>query len=409
MLRHGIDAALAVSLAAIALVEIWVPLPSAVGDGSPAVSTVVAVIACLALAFRRRWPLATALVVMLAWPVAFMIQPILILFWGQLVPIVVATYSVARYASRRGGLIGLAVAAACMLFFDLRVAELQDVGEIVFHWLAIMLAWLIGLLVRGSERRAAASRVRAIEVEAESRTRVLTAIADERARIARELHDIVAHAVTVMIVQAGAAEQVVADDPDHVREALATIRSTGADALAEMRRLVAMLRENEDNASADFVTGGAAAGGAREKLRPQPGLGEVAALVEDARGAGLDVRLTIEGEIVNLPAGVDLAAYRIVQEALTNVRRHASATRVDVRVHRSEDAVRVTVADDGNGGDANGGDANGGDANGGENQRAGGHGLIGMRERVALYGGELQAAGTAAGFTVHATLPVGVS
>ncbi len=394
MIHHGVDAVLAASLGVIALVEIWLPLPSAVGSGSSEISTVVAAIVCLSLAFRRRWPLASALVVMLAWPVAFAIQSLLVLFWGQLVPIVVATYSVSRYSSRNGGLIGLAAAAACMLFFDLRVVELHDVGEIVFHWLAIILAWLIGLLVRSAERRATDSRLRAIAIEATSRTRVMRAISDERARIARELHDIVAHAVSVMIVQAGAAEQVVTDDPDYVRRALTTIRSTGTAALAEMRRLVAMLREDEEPGVWLAAGGDGDAARSRERLRPQPGLRELNTLIEDARRAGLDVHMTVEGERAGLPAGIDLAAYRIVQEALTNVRRHASATRVDVRVQCSEDAVTVSVADNGTGA---------------ESPVEGGHGLIGMRERAALYGGKLHAAGTADGFTVRATLPVGTT
>lgn len=392
MIHYGVDVALAASLGAIALVEIWAPLPSAVGEGSPEISTVVAAIVCLSLSFRRRWPLAIALVVMLAWPVAFAIQPLFALFWGQLVPIVVATYSVSRYASRNGALIGLAAAAACMLFFDLRVVELHDVGEIVFHWLAIILAWLIGLLVRSAERRATNSRQRAIAIEAASRTQVIRAIADERARIARELHDIVAHAVSVMIVQAGAAEQVVIDDPDYVRKALVTVRQTGTEALAEMRRLVAMLREDEEPTTQSFAEGDVHTARSRERLRPQPGLRELTTLVEEARRAGVDVHMTVEGEHVGLPAGLDLAVYRIVQEALTNVRRHASATRVDVRVLCTEDVVTVSVADNGTGA---------------ESPVAGGHGLVGMRERAALYGGELHAAGTAEGFTVKATLPVG--
>jgi signal transduction histidine kinase len=384
LLRHVLDGCLAAALAGIGVVEIWAPLPSAEGSGSLVLSTVVAVVLCLSLAFRRVWPLGTALVVLLVWPIAFAIQPILILFWGQLVPIVVATYSVARYARGRGGYLGALAALACLLFFDLRVAELQESGEIVFHWTLVSVSWVIGRIVRGAERRAAEARRQAIETETASRTRVLAAIADERARIARELHDIVAHAVSVMVVQAGAAEQVVTEDPTYARAALATIRTTGSDALSEMRRLVAMVRETETEPGADRERG---------DLRPQPGIGALASLIEEARRDGLDVRLREDGIARVLPTGLDLAVYRIVQEALTNVRRHASASLVEVIVRYSADSVHVEVHDDGAGVTG---------------KIMHGHGLIGMRERAALYGGSLEAMPRAdRGFTVRAILPVG--
>lgn len=376
LLRGVGDAALAAVLTLLAIVEIWLPLSSAQGSGSPGLSTVVAVILCLSLAARRRWPLATALVVTLAWPIVFSIQPILILFWGQLVPIVVATYSVARYGNRAATLVGAGGAVACLLFFDLRVVELQDPGEVAFHWLVVTLAWVIGIVVRNAERRAAESRRLAIEIATEARTRTLAAIADERARIARELHDIVAHAVSVMVVQAGAAEQVIGDDPEYVRGALATIRSTGADALTEMRRVVSMLRESEE----------------RDELRPQPGIEGMATLIEEARAGGLDVTFTVEGEPHPLAPGLDLATYRIAQEALTNVRRHALASRAEVTLFFTGSSVQLEVRDDGTGGSA---------------ESIVGHGLIGMRERVALYGGNLETVPSdGAGFIVRATLPV---
>src|SRR5690554_5678638 len=180
-----LDASFALALAVLAVVEVWLPLPSVEGSGSPVASTIVAVILCLALAFRRAAPLVAALVVLLTWPLAFTITPLLVLFWGQLVPIVVATYSVARHGGRRASLIGAGAAVACLLFFDLGVAELQEPGEVFFHWLVVVLAWLIGFMVNRAERRAAEAQRRAVEVETQSRTLMLTAIADERARIAR--------------------------------------------------------------------------------------------------------------------------------------------------------------------------------------------------------------------------------
>ena len=374
MLGWVIDVSFALALTGAAVAEIWLPLPSVVGTGDPVVSTVVAGILCLSLALRRAFPLATAITVLLTWPVIFSMQPILVLFWGQLVPIVIATYSVARHGNRRDSLIGAAAAAAVLLFFDFGVAALQQPEEIFFHWFVVVLAWVIGSLVNRAERRAAEAQRRAVDIEAESRTRMIGALADERSRIARELHDIVAHAVSVMVVQAGAAEQVVEDDPAFVRTALASIRSTGADALGEMRRVVAMLRDDSEG-----------------PLRPQPGLDGLSALAEDARQAGLNVSVSVEGEPHVLPAGLELAAFRIVQEALTNVRRHSGATRAAVSIDYTDAAVVVQVRDDGSGG----------------HHSTEGHGLIGMRERAALYGGRLETVPSAGkGFTVRAELPV---
>jgi signal transduction histidine kinase len=374
MLGWIVDVSFALAIVGAAVTEIWLPLPSVVGTGDPVVSTVVAVVTCIALALRRAFPLATALIVLLTWPVVFSIQPILVLFWGLLVPIVIVTYSVARHGGRRDSLIGAATAAACLLYFDFGVAALQQPEEIFFHWFVVILAWVIGSLVNRAEGRAAEAQRRAVDIEAESRTRMLGAIADERSRIARELHDIVAHAVSVMVVQAGAAEQVVDDDPAFARTALASIRSTGADALGEMRRVVAMLRDDSEG-----------------PLRPQPGLDGLSALAEDARQGGLDVSVSVDGKPQVLPAGLELAAFRIVQEALTNVRRHSGAGAATVSIDYTDDAVVVQVSDDGSGG----------------TDSTEGHGLIGMRERAALYGGRLETTTSAGqGFIVRAELPV---
>ena len=393
-LRFIGDAAFASALAAVAVAEVWLPLPSAQGQGSPLLSSVVAVTLCLALAFRRRWPLTTALVVLLTWPLAFTLQPILILFWGQLVPIVVATYSVARYAPSPGKYIGGIAAGACLVFFDLRVAELQDFGEVVFHWLAVGLAWAIGMAVQAADQRAKDSRRREIQIQAESSTRVHAALAEERARIARELHDIVAHAVSMMTVQAGAAEQVVTQNPEFTRQALASIRNTGSAALDEMRRLVVILRED------DATPAQSGQHDADSPMRPQPGIADLPALIAQAQSGALGVHLSIEGAVEMLPTGLDLAAYRIVQEALTNVRKHADATSAYVKVRSDGVTLTIEVTDDGPGA--------GLPLARPEDIR--GHGIIGMRERAAFYGGTLAASGVdGTGFTVFASLPIGSS
>jgi signal transduction histidine kinase len=204
------------------------------------------------------------------------------------------------------------------------------------------------------------------------------AATQERARIARELHDVVAHHVSMVAVQAETARLTTPGMPPEGRERLAAIGDTARDALTEMRRLLGVLRADVD--------------GEAERA-PQPGLGRLDALVEEARAAGTTVHVAVHGQPVALPPGVDLTAYRIVQEALTNARRHAPGAAVDVEVAFRDDAVSVRVRDDGPG------PASGGD---------GGHGLVGMQERVAMVGGRLRVGpANGGGFAVEADLPVG--
>jgi signal transduction histidine kinase len=371
------DGALAVLIGALGVAEIWVPFPSVSGEGSREASTVLVLLVSCALVFRRRWPLGTALFIMLSALVVGSVTPILILFWGQLVPMLVAIFSVARHGRGREPWYGALAASGTLIFVDLTVDVLQSLNEIIFHWTVFVLAWTAGYGLHTMERRAKESMQRAIEAEVGSAKRTMGAISQERTRIARELHDVVAHAISVMVVQAGAAEQVIDDDPDVARRALKTIRSTGTGALAEMRRMVTMLRDTDQVG----------------ELAPQPGVASLPALLEDAKAGGLDVVLTIEGTQRSLPAGVDLAMYRIIQESLTNVRRHAAASHVQVLLSYRDDNVEVSILDDGHGAS---------DLN-----NTSGHGLIGMRERAALYGGRVEtASNNGAGFTVTATLPV---
>jgi len=388
-LQRLVDVGIAVLLAGIGVAEIWVPFTSVQGSGSAATTTVVVVLATLPLALRRVAPLPTALFVLAVWPVVFTVTPLLVLFWGQFVPMVVAVFSVARYGRGRQGVYGAVAGAATLLFLDFRVDVLQSPGEIVFHWLVFIVAWSVGRGLNVMELRAAESLRRAIEVEVASAERALAAVVEERTRIARELHDVVAHSVSVMVVQAGAAEQVVEDDPAHVRAALETIRRTGTEALAEMRRVVAMLRDAEEAGT----------------LTPQPGLGQLRVLVDEARSGGLEVSLTVTGTTDRLPAGLDLAAYRILQEALTNVRRHAGASHAEVHVRYEDESLTLEVRDDGRSRSTTGAEP------GPDPVAVGtgglGHGLIGMRERVGIYGGRLDAGPTRdGGFRVLAVLPL---
>ena len=209
-------------------------------------------------------------------------------------------------------------------------------------------------------------------VERSSREQALQAAADERARIARELHDIVAHSVSVMVVQAGAAQKAI-DDPEYVEKALDSIRSTGTTALEEMRRVVALIRDTESPAD----------------LQPQPDLASLEQLVADM---DIPTSLSVEGEERPLSATVALSAFRIVQEALTNVRRHASASSVQVTLRYLPESLEIEIADNGIGAAV----------------VVGGNGLIGMRERAQMYGGTVvTTTAPGEGFKVQAVLPVG--
>jgi signal transduction histidine kinase len=249
-------------------------------------------------------------------------------------------------------------------------------GNFVFTSIVFSVAWTIGFALSRKFREADEAKERAARAEREREERARLAVSDERARIARELHDVVGHSVSVMTVQASAARRRLRPHQEKEREALLVVEQTGREALAEMRRMVGVLRHPD----------------AAPALAPQPSLEFLDKLVEHAREAGLPVELRIEGEPVQLPAGVDLTAYRLVQEGLTNALKHARAQSAEVVVRYNDGNVELTVSDDGRGG-------GGGDG--------GGHGLVGMRERVSVYGGELEAGPRPeGGYRLRARLPV---
>ena len=228
---------------------------------------------------------------------------------------------------------------------------------------------LVRRVVRDRERRADMA-------ERERDLAAREAVVEERARIARELHDAIAHNVSMMVVQAGAERRVLGEERSSTREVLETVEQIGRGALTEMRRLVGMLRS-----------------GGEGPLTPQPGLADLERLVGQVREAGLPVDLQIEGERRELPVGLDLSAYRIVQEALTNALKHAGQARATVNVRYHDDSLELEVVDDGAGATTH--------------VASGGHGLVGMRERVALYGGRFEAGRRASGgFTVRVLLPI---
>lgn len=288
--------------------------------------------------------------------------------------VLLATFSVALYARRSewavaGGLLAVAgCVVALLLGFASESGSEPQVANVMIIALFAGSAWSAGWLLR---KRVAQTR----HVQARSDDLAREAVADERARIARELHDIVAHSVSIISVQAGAAEQYIERDPARAREHLGVVQSSARDALTEMRRLTGVLREQQ----VDY--------------EPQPGLERLGALVEQARAGGLDADLVERGERPVVPPGVDLAAFRIVQEALTNARKHAGRVAATVRVTYSDSEIAVAVT--------NGPGANGTTGDGS------GHGLVGMRERVRVYGGDLETGPTPdGGYRVAATLPL---
>jgi len=330
------------------------------------------------LAWRRRAPL-------LAWAIIWAGISLQALITGNspeglelMFVLGVGSYSVAAYSPLRRALAGLAVTAAGAAIYalanhDIMSGNTGNLWSAAFFATAILAAWLAGVFIRGRrEAVAQAARTAAAERQAEQ------AVADERARMARELHDVVSHNLSVVVLQAAGAQAAGGSDAG---PALEKIERSGRQALVEMRRLLGVLRQPGEQP-------------ARPELSPQPGLAELPALAEGVRAAGLPVVLAVDGDPAGLPAAVDISAYRIVQEALTNVLKHAGQASAQVSVRCAAEEVLIEVTDDGTGTLAGG-------------QAGGGQGLAGMRERVALFGGELAAGPRpAGGFAVRARLPL---
>jgi len=330
-------------------------------------------VASAALYWRRRAPLAVLGVALTAWAVTIGSG------YADVGGVaIIALYSAGRHATRdRWGYLGVAAAIAVVLIDGL--TDSASWGEILFGAVVMELAWYVGHRLRlRSERAAQQLREQAAEAR-----RIVT---EERTRIARELHDVVAHRVSLMTVQAGAAKAVAAQDPQAALQAMGAVEEAGRQALDELRHLLGVLRPEAD----------------LDGLGPQPGLADLPRLVEQIRGAGVDVSLATDGVSGELPARVDLFAYRIVQEALTNVLKHAGpGAHTQVRLGTNRSGIVIEVLDDGQGTTVMPGSA---PAQGG----ARGHGIVGMRERALLLGGTLDAGPRpGGGFQVVACLPTG--
>ena len=364
--RRWIDAVV-VALAVLAQAEVW----SDPAQTPRWLSAPAALLWTLPLLARRRFPLGAPAAV-------FAVLAVESAMPGRVVTnsqvnglALIAAFAIAGgHRDARRALIGATIG-----FITLAVIVLTEVPSsegAVPVFLFGGASWAVGRALAERNRRAEALEEHTARLERENANAVLA----ERARIAREIHDVVAHSVSVMTVQAGAARMLLEEDPARAREPLLAVEESGRQALAEMRRLLGVLRGGDDAAA----------------LAPQPGMAQMEALIRQVRSAGLPVDLTAEGEERPLPPGVDLTAYRVVQEALTNVLRHAGAARAQVHVRYGPQVLELEVTDDGHVVPKN---------------NHGGHGIFGMRQRVALYGGELEAGPRAAGgYAVRARLPV---
>jgi signal transduction histidine kinase len=299
--------------------------------------------------------------------------------------IFVAFYTVAANMPRRRATIAAAITAVGIFISFASYAALNSMSgwtsNMTITYFSFGIAWLIGDNLRVRRAYTRQLEERASELEHEKEEKAAQAVTEERARIARELHDVVAHYVSVMVVQAAAARRVVDKDPAAAKGALEAVETAGRTALAEMRRMLEVLRTDDPG------------------MGPQPGLGEIERLIATVREAGLPVEFSIKGEACCLPAGMDLAAYRIIQEALTNTVKHGGKAAATVAIHYTENTLEIEVVDDGRGAAApllSGIDGSG-------------HGLIGMKERVALFGGVLEVGPVlTGGYRVLARMPIEV-
>ena len=337
---------------------------------------ILVLLTTLPIALRRYRPLGVLAVTVGA-------EALLLLFFSRAqipVGVIVALYTVASRCERRVS-IRAAEWAALPIIVAVIVNNGPHFGRVIPELAVFAIAWVLGDNIRTRRAYLAELEARAARLEREREERDERAVAEERSRIARELHDVIAHNVSVMVVQASAGEELFDRDPGRARESLAAVASTGRAALTELRRLLGVIRPEEEG-----ETGPAYA--------PQPGVEYLDELVRQVRETGLNVELSVLGEPRALPEGVGLCAYRIVQEALTNTLKHADASRAEVSLRYVADALELQVLDDGRGAPP-------------VNGEGAGHGLIGMRERVALFGGELSARPRSGrGYEIRARIPL---
>jgi signal transduction histidine kinase len=357
-----VDRVAAVVLTVACMLEIWL---TGNAEHHRVALTVAGPVTTGAVAIRRRYPAAVGITIALLWVVLQAAWPTQLLTGA--VGWMCDLYALAVWTRTRWFAVGMAAYVGTALV-TLPFAP---------NWRSSLFFVLVSAIVLVLVRRIVGDRERRARLaERERDLAAREAVVEERARIARELHDAIAHNVSMMVVQAGAERRVLDDPSGSTREVLETIERIGRGALTEMRRLVGMLRSDT-----------------ADELAPQPGLDDLPTLVAQVREAGLPVELQVEGERRELPVGIELSAFRIVQEALTNALKHAGEATATVRVAYGADSLELEIVDSGGGAPAA--------------ATGGGHGLVGMRERVALYGGRIDAGRRpSGGFGVRVLLPI---
>ena len=373
-LAYRTDALVTAVLVGFGLLEVWVPdyAPGVEPTPGPKLGLTAVILLCTApVLVRRKTPL-VALTLVLAGMAAQGRLTAPIEGLAELAAMLLCTFALGRYGDRTNTILGAVLAAVL-----LGIAG-ENAGDWTFSGLLLSGGYLAGLAVRRLQRESDGLRVRTRQLAQERDERARSAAADERRRIARELHDIVAHSVSTMVIQAQAGSALLADAPDRARLAFDSIESGGRQALTELRNLLGMLREVSDD----------------EALEPQPTLDRLDEMVGNARRTGLDVDLHIDGHVVPLSPGLGLTVYRIVQEGLTNTIKHAGAgARATVRLAFHPDRLEVEISDDGAGGTVP--------------PDSGGNGLRGIADRVEVLGGQIVIGpAEAGGFRVWALLPL---
>jgi signal transduction histidine kinase len=368
----------------IACLAVTCTVELVVGRNSPGAPTTtlwfcVPAVALLVLLLlgRRRFPFAAPVAYWLLAAALTYVDGLLIPFVGSLEIVgLMAAFLLGNLRDRRQAGIGLVIVVGSMVLVIDNIPGHETASNLVFITLRFVFAWVVGYALRERSEQAEAAEERAARAEREREVATRIAVAEERARIARELHDIVAHAVSVMVLQVGAVRHKLPDAMAEDRDALRSVERAGRTALAEMRRLLAAMRTDGDEV----------------ELGPQPGLDGLDSLLAEIGRAGLPVELHVDGEPFPLPRGIDLSAYRIVQEGLTNALKHSRASRADVTVSYQPHGLQLEVRDNGLGSATSDGL---------------GHGLVGIRERVKLYGGEMSAqTEPSGGFVLSTRLPI---
>jgi signal transduction histidine kinase len=362
-------------LLTLGLLDVYTGMFAApVGDAPTVTALVPGALACAALLFRRRYPLVVLATILLLVFVPPLLSPTSLTYWDEFAVWLVALYSCARHLRLRWALAGLALSAVGMTALPLEFAELRSAGDLVYNSFLVAAAFGLGLLTRSW----ASYRHRSIQAAADRAVAEERAGRRERTRIARELHDVISHTITVIVMQAGGARLAGAHDPQVAIDTLARIEVLGTESLTELRALLSVLGDD----STDAVS-----------MTPQPVLADVRELCDRMRSLGLPVRLRADDDLDTAPAGVQLAGYRIVQEAATNILKHAGPVPTEITLRREPDgSLRIEVSS-----------ARG---SGAAAVTGAGRGVAGMRERAAALGGTFSAGPRPdGGFLVEAVLP----